>query len=99
MLQTSRQRISFALIKNEKLFNLLLDLGLVDCYEHTEDESPYTWWDYRGGAFHRDIGYRIDLLLASKSHKSRLKNYEVHKRNKAQILVSKSSLKLLTMHQ
>ena len=57
----------------------IINLGLNDCYNGTENESPYTWWDYRGGSFHRDIGYRIDLLLAShKLHKS-IKNYEVHK--------------------
>jgi exodeoxyribonuclease-3 len=65
--------------KEREALHSLLDLGLVDCYEHTEDESPYTWWDYRGGAFHRDIGYRIDLLLASKSFHMRLKNYKVHR--------------------
>ena len=51
--------------KEREALRSILDLGLVDCYEHVDEESPYTWWDYRGGAFHRDIGYRIDLLLAS----------------------------------
>ena len=46
---------------------------------NADNESPYTWWDYRGGAFHRDIGYRIDLLLASKSSHKSLKRYEVHR--------------------
>ena len=41
----------------------IIDLGLVDCFRPEADSSPYTWWDYRAGAFHRDIGYRIDLLL------------------------------------
>ena len=57
----------------------IINLGLKDCYNDKTNESPYTWWDYRGGAFHRDIGYRIDLLLASQiTHKS-IKKYEVHK--------------------
>jgi exodeoxyribonuclease-3 len=27
------------------------------------DETMYSWWDYRNGAFHRGWGLRIDLLL------------------------------------
>ena len=46
---------------------------------NVDNASPYTWWDYRGGAFHRDIGYRIDLLLASRETHKSLKRYEVHK--------------------
>jgi exodeoxyribonuclease-3 len=65
--------------KEREALRSILDLGLVDCYEPADEESPYTWWDYRGGAFHRDIGYRIDLLLASKSSHIGLKSYEVHR--------------------
>ena len=65
--------------KERDALQSLFDLGLIDCYAHADEASPFTWWDYRGGAFHRDIGYRIDLLLASpETHKS-LKRYEVHK--------------------
>jgi exodeoxyribonuclease-3 len=28
-------------------------------------EQAFSWWDYRGGAFHRRMGLRIDLLLAN----------------------------------
>ena len=56
-----------------------MDLGLKDCFSAEEGFSPYTWWDYRAGAFHRDIGYRIDLLLASKSLYKRLSCYTVHR--------------------
>ena len=31
------------------------------------DEQAFSWWDYRGGAFHRRHGLRIDLLLATES--------------------------------
>ncbi len=27
--------------------------------------NPFTYWDYRAGAFHKDMGMRIDLVLAS----------------------------------
>ena len=40
--------------------------GLVDCFRVLHpDEQGFTWWDYRGGSFHRGMGLRIDLLLAS----------------------------------
>ncbi len=46
----------------------LLDLGLVDLYRELNPEGPaFSWWDYRGGGFHRNLGLRIDLLLASRA--------------------------------
>ena len=57
----------------------IIDLGLIDCFQAEDELSPYTWWDYRAGAFHRDIGYRIDLLLASKAVYQDLKSYNVHR--------------------
>jgi exodeoxyribonuclease-3 len=40
--------------------------GLVDVFRrlYTEDEL-FTWWDYRGGSFHRHRGMRIDLILVT----------------------------------
>ena len=65
--------------KERNALKSLFDLGLIDCYTNVGEESPFTWWDYRGGAFHKDIGYRIDLLLASRETHKSLKRYEVHK--------------------
>ena len=47
-------------------FRTLLDLGLSDVYRarHTEPRR-FTWWDYRAGMFHKNLGMRIDHLLAS----------------------------------
>ena len=46
----------------------LLDDGLVDVFRRFEQpERSYSWWDYRAGAFRRDAGLRIDLVLASPS--------------------------------
>jgi len=40
--------------------------GLVDAYRLRHPEpGRYTWWDYRAGAFHKNAGMRIDLLLVS----------------------------------
>lgn len=47
-------------------FEQLLDLGLVDLYrQRYPEQRMYSWWDYRGGSFHRNLGLRIDFLLAT----------------------------------
>jgi exodeoxyribonuclease-3 len=44
----------------------LLDDGLVDLFRRFEQpDRSYSWWDYRAGAFRRNHGLRIDLVLAS----------------------------------
>jgi exodeoxyribonuclease-3 len=42
----------------------LLGAGLVDSFRlFNEDGGHYSWWDYRQGAFRRNLGLRIDLIL------------------------------------
>jgi exodeoxyribonuclease-3 len=44
----------------------MLDLGLHDVVrERWPVERVFTYWDYRAGMFHQDLGMRIDLVLAS----------------------------------
>jgi exodeoxyribonuclease-3 len=44
----------------------LMALGLVDAQRAVLPEGEaFTWWDYRGGAFHRGHGLRIDLALVA----------------------------------
>lgn len=59
-------------------FQRLLDWGMVDAYrlKHTEPYR-YTWWDYRGGAFHKNFGMRIDHLLVSDPLSSRVVDSEI----------------------
>jgi exodeoxyribonuclease-3 len=41
-------------------------LGLHDVLrDRWPDERVFTFWDYRAGMFHRDLGMRIDLVLAA----------------------------------
>jgi exodeoxyribonuclease-3 len=47
-------------------FRALLDLGLKDSFRlFDQPERSYTWWDYRLNAFKRNLGLRIDHILAS----------------------------------
>ena len=49
-------------------------LGLHDVVrDHWPAERVFTYWDYRAGMFHRDLGMRIDLVLASASVAGRVR--------------------------
>jgi exodeoxyribonuclease-3 len=54
-------------LEREALHNVV-EWGLTDSLRmlHPEDRL-YTWWDYRGGAFHRGWGLRIDHIFVSAS--------------------------------
>jgi exodeoxyribonuclease-3 len=41
------------------------DAGLTDLPPRSLKGEPYTFWDYRNGAFHRGWGMRIDLVYAN----------------------------------
>ena len=46
----------------------LRDWGLVDTYRlHQPDTYRFSWYDYRAGAFHKNMGMRIDLLYGTRS--------------------------------
>jgi exodeoxyribonuclease-3 len=46
----------------------ILDLGLTDVFRQFEqEEGSFSWWDYRAAAFRRNMGLRIDLILASEA--------------------------------
>jgi exodeoxyribonuclease-3 len=46
----------------------ILGLGLTDTFRMFDQaERSFSWWDYRAAGFRRDLGLRIDLVLASKA--------------------------------
>ena len=59
-------------------FRALLDLGLMDAYRARHDEPRrFSWWDYRAGMFHKNLGMRIDHLLVSAPVAARLVDAEI----------------------
>jgi exodeoxyribonuclease-3 len=59
-------------------FNRVLDWGWTDVYrELFPDTQAFSWWDYRGGAFHRKQGLRIDFLLATPCTMERVRGAEI----------------------
>ncbi len=50
-----------------KAIDDLIELGLTDVHPRALKGEPFTYWDYRAGMFHKGMGMRIDLVLASAS--------------------------------
>ncbi len=54
-------------------FQDLCGWGLVDAYRRLHPEKGrYSWWDYRAGNFHKNLGMRIDHLLVTRGVAERL---------------------------
>jgi len=59
-------------------FRALLDWGLVDAYRLREGaHGRFSWWDYRAGNFHKNLGMRIDHLLVSQAVAARIVDAEI----------------------
>lgn len=44
----------------------LLELGFADAFRNfDQEEKSFSWWDYRAAALRRNMGLRIDLILAT----------------------------------
>ena len=55
-------------VPEREMLERLLDCGLVDVFRNFEQpEDMFSWWDYRAAAFRRNMGLRIDLILASQN--------------------------------
>jgi exodeoxyribonuclease-3 len=59
--------------EERKRFAAILEGGFVDLFRQARpEEQAFSWWDYRGGAFHRKQGLRIDFLLGTRPVAERL---------------------------
>ena len=64
--------------REREAFSRLCRWGLADGYRLRHAEvGRYTWWDYRAGAFHRNLGMRIDHLLVSRPLEGRVVGAEI----------------------
>jgi exodeoxyribonuclease-3 len=61
-------------------FKLYLRAGLADVLRERNPgvEGLYTWWTARGGARERNVGWRIDLFLASRALLDRVHDARIH---------------------
>jgi exodeoxyribonuclease-3 len=70
--------------EERKRYRKLLFLGLTDAYKSLNPApNRYSWWDYRGGAWQRDLGLRIDHLLLSPQAADRLEASGIDKTPRA----------------
>lgn len=52
--------------KEREALQAILSLGFADTFRlFKQEENSFSWWDYRAAAFRRNMGLRIDLILAS----------------------------------
>jgi len=59
-------------------FQALLDAGLKDAFAlFPRPAQAYTWWDYRMGAFRRNLGLRIDHVLLSPPLSDKCSSFQI----------------------
>jgi exodeoxyribonuclease-3 len=59
-------------------FQRTLSWGMSDLFRVLHpDTQAFSWWDYRGGSFHRNLGLRIDFLLGTSPILERLEAVEI----------------------
>ena len=82
-------------------FRRLTEWGLADVFRvRHPDTKAFSWWDYRSGAFHRGMGLRIDLILATKPALDRVESIEIdrdYRKKKDGLIPSDHAPVLLTL--
>lgn len=66
--------------EERKGFDNYLKHGLIDTFRHLHPDraGAYTWWTWRANARARNIGWRIDYFLISKSLENHLKSAAIY---------------------
>ncbi|NTW62035.1 exodeoxyribonuclease III [Candidatus Saccharibacteria bacterium] len=61
-------------------FDNLIKAGFVDIFrhQHPDQTGAYTWWTWRANARARNIGWRIDYWLCSKSLLNKVTESQIH---------------------
>ncbi len=71
----SNQKISGFLPEERKLFGDWLETGLIDTFRYMHgDKEAYSWWSPLANARERNVGWRIDYVLISKTLLPRLQD-------------------------
>lgn len=68
----------FHTIEERARLAAIVEGGYLDLFRRLHPEArSFTWWDYRAGAFPRNQGLRLDLLLATQDIAGRLRSVEI----------------------
>ncbi len=76
--QQNRQTSGFRPEERDEL-RRWLENGWTDCFRHFhQDAGHYTWWSQRRGVRERNVGWRIDYMLASPAALEQLTSSAIH---------------------
>lgn len=71
----SNAKTSGFLPEEREWMEQFIQSGFIDTFRHfNKDPHHYSWWSYRANSRAKNLGWRIDYNLASKSLENRLKN-------------------------
>lgn len=75
---TDREHKVMASDPERSVLQGILDQGFVDIFRQFHPEpGHYSWWDYRSGAFRRNLGWRIDYHFVSANLTDRVQNCSI----------------------
>ena len=77
--KTTRHNAGFTDEERNKMTELL-DSGFTDTfrYLYPEKENAYSWWSYMGHAREKNVGWRIDYFIVSKSIEKQIKEAKIY---------------------
>ncbi len=78
--KTNHRNAGFTDEERDKMTKLL-NSGFTDSfrYLYPDKENCYSWWSYMANARQKDIGWRIDYFIVSKSIEKRIKESTIYK--------------------
>lgn len=77
--KTNTKNAGFTIEERTKMTELL-NAGFVDTFRHLypNKENAYTWWSYMFHAREKNVGWRIDYFIVSKSIANKIKDSSIH---------------------
>lgn len=77
--KTNRYNAGFTDEERQKMTELL-DAGFTDSfrYLYLDKENAYSWWSYMGHAREKNVGWRIDYFIVSKSIENQIKEAKIY---------------------
>ena len=77
--KTNRHNAGFTDEERNKMTELL-EAGFIDTFRflYPDKENAYSWWSYMGHAREKNVGWRIDYFIVSKSIEKCIKEAKIH---------------------
>ena len=77
--KTNRRNAGFTDEERNKMTELL-KAGFTDTFRflYPDKENAYSWWSYMGHAREKNVGWRIDYFIISKSIESKVQDATIH---------------------